>query len=1179
MESITQPVKESVNNTLYNWAIDSPIVKKAFGAVSKNDGAFRYFFFGDKDERVLAGISLYEEAWKSHCHFGPLPPISLLNEFENENVYYKDYRDRTAHTISTCLLGLYIYEKNSSIRKCIDNYFENKVNYAGRSNEDIFISAWLLLSLYHDIGYLVENDKVDTENTNAFARVKNAINELTKTPLAKSPKFSRIVTAEKELNIINASKIYRPELISIDNIEKDKFFSDLLNASKKSHLALSDTNGIKEYYIFAKSHMAKYRSAGFRDHGVYSALLLKYIWSSFREYLEELCKCEVAETYYSEYFNEISILNEQLESFSSVVDIAAQAVSLHNINKFIWEVKDTSSHNLDLQSFNIALKDENEAMPLAFMLRLCDELQVWDRPRFRAPSIYDENLKSDDISIVVSDEGIFLRFFKDEEQFVHPDSYSNGHYYKLKKLLGEYLYPNDLSSILRYGVIKDLSIITELPNEEEPDNNVEIDCSSQTSVVAKLAKESDGAYSFRYNNGSFKIYLSKSKASDILSPHMHENMDEVSIITNGSAYACIANDIYPLNRDDAIMLPAGKLHEFIPRTFPCEFITMGNEDETDHSYKTNWDKSFSELDELEEKLGEINDEESLDVFKKVVGFLESEIMEVRWRATEILKQYLTLNDAQQGVDVNSLITAAVQKKLNSKSIENTIIGISMACSFRSKISVRKIYKIMTSNEYFMLPWVCAYYLLNDNMNIDFMNMFSRVQHDGPYDVSSNQELCIYYDRAIIATLQLIKKKNPNLLRIIMDNDLKYQPTSAIPIDEIVLHFANWDTCRQLPTDAIDFSSVEKKLDEVSNGNGERILQGIMSFDHEEERYRILEWCRKQGFLLEVLIIFYTSIRKNRTNKMDELFYSEAKERIKNYLRIIVTDQCNLNCVYCHKEGRHTDLNASDIKHNSEFDLRAVLQVAKESGIKKVKISGGEPLLYPNVLTICSEYQDFFSDIGFTTNGTELSKLEKQLTKLTPKKLTFNVTLNSLNPDKYKKITGSGADVNSVIKGIELLIHLGYRVKINSVITSYNFDEIESLVTFAAYRRIDIKLLDLFTINSTPNGYERVAIGKIKERITEIFRLDSNSFYSENDYLCADVLGIRILLPQRVYSFDCQYNCQMYPCAEGLFGIRVYEDYSCSRCFKAGELYEGTLKTLQTNIERIRKDIENIRMGY
>ena len=101
----------------------------------------------------------------------------------------------------------------------------------------------------------------------------------------------------------------------------------------------------------------------------------------------------------------------------------------------------------------------------------------------------------------------------------------------------------------------------------------------------------------------------------------------------------------------------------------------------------------------------------------------------------------------------------------------------------------------------------------------------------------------------------------------------------------------------------------------------------------------------------------------------------------------------------------------------------------------------------------------------------------------------------------------------------------------------------------------------------------------KERITEIFRLDSNSFYSENDYLCADVLGIRILLPQRVYSFDCQYNCQMYPCAEGLFGIRVYEDYSCSRCFKAGELYEGTLKTLQTNIERIRKDIENIRMGY
>ena len=240
-------------------------------------------------------------------------------------------------------------------------------------------------------------------------------------------------------------------IISIDNIEKDEFFSSLLNASKNSHLALSDTNGIKEYYIFAKSHTAKHRSTGFRDHGIYSALLLKYIWSSFREYLEELCKGKVAETYYSECFNEIFILNEQLESFSSIVDIAAQAVSLHNINKSIWAVKDTSSHNLDLQSFHIALKDENEAMPLAFMLRLCDELQVWDRPRFRAPSIYDENIKSDDISIVVSDDGIFLRFFQDEEQFVHPDSYSKHSFAFLRR---DELDENKISCIYASAYLK-----------------------------------------------------------------------------------------------------------------------------------------------------------------------------------------------------------------------------------------------------------------------------------------------------------------------------------------------------------------------------------------------------------------------------------------------------------------------------------------------------------------------------------------------------------------------------------------------------------------------------------------------------------------------------------------------------------------------------------------------------
>ena len=74
------------------------------------------------------------------------------------------------------------------------------------------------------------------------------------------------------------------------------------------------------------------------------------------------------------------------------------------------------------------------------------------------------------------------------------------------------------------------------------------------------------------------------------------------------------------------------------------------------------------------------------------------------------------------------------------------------------------------------------------------------------------------------------------------------------------------------------------------------------------------------------------------------------------------------------------------------------------------------------------------------------------------------------------------------------------------------------------------------------------------------------------------MGTEVLLPKRTYSLDCQY-CPKYPCAEGLFGIRVYEDYSCSPCFKNGKLHPGTLKSLKENIELIRSEIENIRISY
>lgn len=1177
------PINQGVNYDLLKWAKKSSLVKKALGNIDPKwlDDSISSFFLDKEDKREIIAVELYKKMWGAHNIFGPLPPIVLLQEFEHNRVFYEDYRDHTTHSLITCFLGLYIFENNKTIRDAVSKFISKRWSNLHHSCEDVFLYTWLMASLYHDIGYLVENHKIDSPNSKEFNSIKREINKLLSTPLATTPAFStKNINTGKESEFINRNKVFVPSIISIDNIEASEYFSELLEASIYTNLAPTNYNGIEKYYIFAKSHKPKNRDSSFRDHGISSALLLLHIWHSYSDYLERLSSIKGLDDWYNDAAEEIRTLNKQLKNISPIVVAAAQAISLHNISRTIWEENDAFGNKIDLQSFKISLNDDGIGMPIAFLLRLSDELQVWDRPRFRAPSINDTMLHSDDLSITVSDEGVFVRFFSDDKTFIHPEEYKDGNYLKLKNQLDIYLKSEDIFSILRYGSTNNIDTLN--ADSANPITRG-LPESKEVKMIAhrkeaKLAKESNGAYRFVYNNGSFNIYLSKAKASDILSPHKHECMDEVSIITAGSAYVCIENNATALNTDEAILLPAGNLHEFIPRTYPCEFLTMGNEDELNHVYKTNWDRSFADLDELEQRLNEANDEESLDIYKRIVGYLESEIMEVRWRAAEILKQYLAI-DGEQGVDVNSLITATVQNKLRSELIENKIAGISMACGFRSLISANMIHKIMTSQEYFMLPWICTYYILDNDKNYDFEKMFGKVRHSGSYDEASSQELCIYYDRVLISVLQLIKKNKDNLMCAIIHNDVPFQPKNVIPVDEIVLHFVLWDTSRRLEADAIDFSSVEKKISEKTKAGGERILRGMLNFDHEEERFRILDQCRKQGILFDVVNIYYSSIKRNGITSMNEVDYRKAKERIKNYLRILVTEQCNLNCVYCHREGRHPGLNAQVVGSNKDFDLRAVLQVAKESGITKVKVSGGEPLLYPNILGICHDYQDSFSDIGFTTNGIELLRLKKQLSDLPKKNLSFNVTLNSLEESKYKEITGSKATLEDVIAGIDLLLELGYSVKINSVITSYNFEDIDSLVMFAAKRKIDIKLLDLFTVSGTPDAFQRISIAEIKNKIMALYRLNNCDFYSVNDYLCANVLGIRVLLPQRVYSIDCQYNCPMYPCAEGLFGIRVYEDYSCSQCFKDGELHRGGLNSLKDNIESIRKTIEATRMGF
>lgn len=153
----------------------------------------------------------------------------------------------------------------------------------------------------------------------------------------------------------------------------------------------------------------------------------------------------------------------------------------------------------------------------------------------------------------------------------------------------------------------------------------------------------------------------------------------------------------------------------------------------------------------------------------------------------------------------------------------------------------------------------------------------------------------------------------------------------------------------------------------------------------------------------------------------------------NYLRISVTDRCNLRCRYCMPaEGvkllRHEDILTYD-------EIAAFTRVAVSTGITKVRITGGEPLARKGIVSLVSMLSEIegISDLSMTTNGSLLPGYAHALAGAGL--MRVNVSLDTLDPDKYRHVT-RGGDLGSVLRGITAAQDAGLRpVKINCVIKS------------------------------------------------------------------------------------------------------------------------------------------------
>jgi len=176
----------------------------------------------------------------------------------------------------------------------------------------------------------------------------------------------------------------------------------------------------------------------------------------------------------------------------------------------------------------------------------------------------------------------------------------------------------------------------------------------------------------------------------------------------------------------------------------------------------------------------------------------------------------------------------------------------------------------------------------------------------------------------------------------------------------------------------------------------------------------------------------------------------------NYLRISVTDRCNLRCTYCVPEEGIRMLDHSDILTFEE--ITAFTRLAVSNGITKVRLTGGEPLVRKNIVELVSMLAqiDGLVDLSMTTNGILLSTFAKDLKKAGLNRI--NISLDTMNPDQYCQITKNG-ELAKVLEGIEAALQAGLKpIKINCVLLGQADEDTRQLRLFCESRGLSLRFI-------------------------------------------------------------------------------------------------------------------------
>ena len=293
----------------------------------------------------------------------------------------------------------------------------------------------------------------------------------------------------------------------------------------------------------------------------------------------------------------------------------------------------------------------------------------------------------------------------------------------------------------------------------------------------------------------------------------------------------------------------------------------------------------------------------------------------------------------------------------------------------------------------------------------------------------------------------------------------------------------------------------------------------------------------------------------------------------NYLRVSVTDRCDLRCVYCMSEDM-VKQQKKDLLTLEELDRLCSIFV--ELGVRKLRLTGGEPLVRRNVMSLIQSLGRHLKtgdleELTLTTNGTRLAEFADQLVDAGMKRI--NVSLDTLDADRFKTITRWG-DLNKVLAGLEAAKKAGLAVKINTVaMRNFNDQDIDRMVEWCGQQGFDLTFIETMPMGDIDGDRtaQYMPLSLVRAKLQESWTLDETDYQTGGParYTICRETGQRVgFITPMTHNFCESCNRVRLTCTGTLYMCLGQDDAADLRTpLRQSESNEPLIATIHEAIER------------